>query len=122
MKKLVSALMAVAMLLLFSSCSLIGSRDVKVDYGDSKIYTLEERKDAAQAVFKDFNSWQVKCRLFSVEYAGDEVEPGCLTYYISFHTPMFNTGGFNSNEDYSEWKMILKNINGEWKVVNQGYA
>ena len=122
MKKYISVLMAVVLLLTLTSCSIFKSREVKVDYGDSKIYTLEERKAAAKAVFKDFNSWQVKCRLISVEYAGDEVEKGCLTYYISFHTPRFNTGGFNSNADYSEWKMILKKINGEWKVVNQGYA
>lgn len=137
MKRLVSVLFILCLLVSLCAC---GSAEYEVDYGQSSLYTKEDMNNALMVVEKRFNKWSPKCKLLSVEYAGDEssgadnleycnslsdgaVYAECIVFTSSFHTPKGNPSSFEPDETYTGWLWYLaREAGGEWVVVTSGYA
>lgn len=112
------------------------------DYGSSEIYTEEERKAAAEAILKEFRTWD-GCELHSLTYASDrECTPEnvrwlnelatanrmesnftqCILFKSDFHSPKKGGGGWNDDFEYTAWQWWLARAeNGEWKLMTWGY-
>lgn len=115
-------------------CSNI--RPVVIDLGISEIYSEQEMNDAIDLIKEEFNSWH-GCKLYSISYAGDDysrkeleycntLAPDGITYAeaivfrMSFRSPIFGGGGFNSNFRY-DWSWYLaRTENGDWEVLTWG--
>ena len=64
---------------LVASIFLIAILPARIDCGDSALYTVEERNDAAKLVADKINSIE-GCKLFLVKYNGDEESQNNLDY------------------------------------------
>ena len=109
-----------------------------IDCGESVLYTKEDRQSAARLISDTVNSFE-GCKLYAVEYEGDEVSQKNLEYCNSlaadgvtysesivftsyFRSPIFNAGAWNPNDLYS-WSWYLARTNsGEWEILTYGYA
>ena len=107
-------------------------------HGESEIYTREDRQSAARLISDTVNSFE-GCKLYAVEYEGDEVSQKNLEYCNSlaadgvtysesivftsyFRSPIFNAGAWNPNDLYS-WSWYLARTNGgDWEILTYGYA
>lgn len=140
MKKAVSTLLVFFFLFSLCSCSDTDRcKDAVLEYGTSEIYSEKEIDGAFRAVMDDFNTWDAKCTMISLAYAGDDVTRKCSKYQSesddnaydefivvegSFRTPKHNAGGFDRNtviDDGWTWE-LGRNNGGEWKIITYGYC
>ncbi len=107
-----------------------------IDYGESELFSLSERKAAAMLVKEKVNGFQ-GCKLYSIRYEGDasslkEAErqnrqnPGKYTDVIVFQSffrsPITGGGAWEANQIYS-WSWIVgRTDGGAWKLISWGYA
>lgn len=120
-------------------CSCNNSiENVKINYGDSKIYSHNDIYSAIKVVEDEFSTWS-GCELHLLEYMGDdycteqidycnELGDGkkftqCIVFDSSFHSPKLGGGAWNADEEYSNWEWFLaREDNGEWNLLTWGYA
>lgn len=110
----------------------------KIDYGSSDIYSLEDRKAAADIIVNKISSFE-GCRLLAVKYDGDAVSVKNLNYckelaeeginfvdsivFTSyFRSPVFGGGAWNANEIYSWSWYLARTSDGDWELLTYGYA
>ena len=110
----------------------------KTFYGSSEIYTIEERKAAADIVKDRINSYE-GCMLFMVKYQGDSVSQNnleycnqlakdgkvythCMVFKTYFRSPVKNSGAFEPNALYSWSYYLARTSDGAWEIVTGGYA
>ncbi len=109
---------------------------VNFDYGDSELYTLHERKEAARIVKNKINSFE-GCKLYSIHYEGDEASlkelerqsryhdgtyTDVIVFQSFFRSPIMGGGAWNANTMYS-WSWILgRSGNGNWELIGWGYG
>lgn len=110
-------------------------RNAKITIGESDIYSKEEIQDAINIVLERFESFPAKLiRLwYDEEKSLEESEDWKIQYdaheaivlYSDFKTYIGNQAinqGFNSNQEYKNWKWILtKNNNESWELKTMGY-
>ena len=106
-----------------------------VDYGESAVYTEEERARAVTAVVERFREWD-GCVLHTVSYTDDALSTGYLdncrerqpeadftasiVFDLTFRSPKEGGGSWEPDCAY-EWSMILaKSDGGEWTPVDWG--
>ena len=123
---------------LVASIFLIAILPARIDCGDSALYSVEERNDAAKLVADKINSIE-GCKLFLVKYNGDDASQNNLDYcnelakdnveYVDcavftsyFWSPFFNAGSLNPNELYSWSWYLARTGNGAWEIITFGYA
>ena len=123
---------------LVASIFLIAILPARIDCGDSALYSVEERNDAAKLVADKINSIE-GCKLFLVKYNGDDASQNNLDYcnelakdnveYVDcavfasyFWSPIFNAGSLNPNELYSWSWYLARTGNGAWEIITFGYA
>ena len=119
--------------LIFAVKGIVDSRPVKVNYGDSKLYSAEDLKKASAAVITDFNDWGGRRKLYSLTYAGDEVcehelayikdlgdYDECVVFGSVFRAPIFGAGFPKSSVYTWSWYLGRKD-GGEWEIVTRGY-
>lgn len=112
--------------------------DVKYDYGQSKLYTEEELKEAAVQVKVQFAGFG-NCELHTLSYAGDEFnteenikwmneldEGNNYTQVVkiltSFHTPKEGTESLNPDTEYENYEWWLaRSEGGDWQLLTWGY-
>ncbi len=141
MKKFLCLLAVPCLLMGFTACGKKAA-DYTVDYGASSIYSREDMEEAVKALVRSFNSWEVKCTLLSVSYAGDETVTEenldycntmavdftfdkVIVFKTAFRTPESSedAGAFESDTLYTDYTWYLAKENGgEWTVVTAGYA
>ena len=135
------------LLLVFCFCGLMGCgkgsvSEVKIDYGNSEIYT-EDDMDAAIEVIKDeFSTWE-GCELHSISYSSDdecnskniawmnELAPAqgltndftqCIMFVSDFHSPKNGGGAWNADTKYSNWQWgLARSEDSEWELLTWGY-
>ena len=106
--------------------------------GSSEIYTIEERKEAADLVKDRINSYE-GCMLFLIKYQGDTVSQNnldycnqlakdgkiytdCMVFKSYFRSPIKNSGAWNPNELYTWSYYLARTSDGAWEIVTGGYA
>ena len=46
----------------------------------------------------------------------------CIMFTGSFHTPKYNAGAWNPDEEYTDWQWWLaRPEGGQWKLMTSGY-
>ena len=119
-------------------------RDIEIDYGESYIYSRQDMDEAIEVIIGEFSTW-VGCELHSIAYSSDEFcndsniawmneleeadDAGkredftqCIMFTGSFHTPKYNTGAWNPDEEYTGWEWWLaRSESGQWKLMTSGY-
>ena len=129
-----------------ASCSSDAEPDVKpevkIDYGSSELYSKEDMDAAIKVIENEFDTWK-GCELHSITYCGDEncneenvtyvnqlreannveeVLSQCIVFESSFRTLQKSDGGFESDEEYTDWQWWLGRAEGgDWKLMTWGY-
>ena len=118
---------------------------VKIVYGNSKIYSYKDITSAIIIIKDMFRKWD-GCKLNSIRYTDDDYcnteenikwmnelakgqgyEPNftqCIAFFSDFHSPSEanNKTTFNSDQEYKNWSWYLaRKDNGEWKLMTFGY-
>lgn len=123
-------------------CGKNSTSEVKIDYGNSSLYSKEDMDAAIRLIQKEFNTWD-GCELHSISYMSDdecnaeniawmnELEAAndakekfsqCIVFVSSFHSPKKGGGAWNPDEEYTDWQWWLaRSENGEWKLMTWGY-
>jgi hypothetical protein len=129
MKKLFCFLLAAIMLFSLSSCS---SRRIKIDYGESDLYTLEERETVANMIIEYFEAEDNE--LIDLKFAGDSICSSqlemfnrqedkeyeeCLVYIAHYSTPEA-IKYFNQPERTTGFSYV-KEPGGEWYLKGIGW-
>lgn len=118
---------------------------VKIDYGESKIYTMTDIDFASGLIEDKFNSWR-GCTLKNIRYAGDDFNNAkniawlnelaaakgeeknyvqcmkCLSdFYVSKDAAKYDLT-FEPDSNYKDWQWWLARAEGEdWELVSWGY-
>ena len=79
MKKLLCIVLAAIMIVSLISCSKTGS--AKIDYGESELYTMEERETIVNMIIEEIEEAESNVKLKNLEFAGDSL---CSHYLEQF--------------------------------------
>ncbi len=144
MKRIAAVLLALLCVYCLTGCGNKAVPEVKIDYGQSDLYTKEEMDEAIGVIRQRFTEEQWKdCELHSITYGTDaqcsaenlawmnELEAAndareqftrCIMFMSSFHSPKHNSGAFNADEEYTGWQWWLARADeGQWKIMTCGY-
>ena len=146
MKKMIALLLAAVCMCLSAGCGIKTAPEVKIDYGESMIYSREDIDAAIRLIEKEFRTgvWK-NCELHSLTYGGNkecneknlkwmnDLEAAndakerftqCITFTGSFHSPrQYDGGGLTEDEEYAGWSWWLaRSDGGKWKLMTWGYA
>ena len=144
MKKICAMILA-AVILIFSS--QVQAADVKVDYGNSNIFTRREMNYCIYKIQKNLNEWG--CTLKNIRYVGDEISNSdenikyvndlakghkfqrkftkCLVFETDFISPPDPHDGkitaWNYDSEYKNyvWYFGFYEVDGKWKLLSMGY-
>lgn len=113
---------------------------VKIDYGNSNLYSKEQLTELVKQIKCNFaNEGWCGCELKSIRYAGDEfntkeeinrVSSGdsgkkytsVAKFLVDFHTPKETLGAFETDFDYNDYSFWLAcDSEGSWDIVDYGY-
>lgn len=107
-----------------------------IDYGTSDIYSCQDMDEAIDLINEEFYSWD-GCKLYSINYAGDnfcqrELEycntlakegvtyDECIVFRMQFRSPIFGGGAWNANFRY-DWSWYLaRTEDGTWELLTWG--
>lgn len=115
--------------------------DVKIDYGNSSIYTEEDMNAAIEIIKETFSTFE-GCELHSLSYSSDEacnnadniawmndleeandnkeVFTQCIAFDSSFRSPKNGGGAWEANEEYIWSWWLARSDGGEWKLMTWG--
>lgn len=129
MKKLFCFLLAAIMLFSLISCS---NRRVKIDYGESELYSIEERKIVVNMIIEHFEAEDIE--LIDLEFAGDlicsgELErfikqdnkeyEGCIVFIAHYSTP--EAIKYFNQPERTDCRFYVKEPDGEWYLKDTGW-
>lgn len=141
MKKSIVVLLSIACICALVGCSAKYVSEVKIDYGESKIYSKEDMDLAIRLIVKEFNTWE-GCELHSITYCSDdecnseniawmnalqedndanEQFTQCIMFKSDFHSPKNGGGAWISDEEYTWQWWLARSDGGEWKLMTWGY-
>lgn len=142
MKRVFALLLSMVCTFALIGCGNKTISEVDIDYGTSSIYTEEDMNAAIELIKKEFNTWD-GCELHSIAYSSDdecnksniawmndleaandakETFTQCIMFQSSFHSPKEGGGGFNADEEYTNWQWWLaRSDRGQWKLMTWGY-
>ena len=130
MKKIFCIVLAVILLFSLVSCSKTGG--VQIDYGESELYTMEERETVANMIIEYFEAKDNE--LFDLKFAGDSICSSqlemfnrqedkeyeeCLVYIANYSTPEA-IKYFNQPERTTGFSYV-KEPGGEWYLKSIGW-
>ncbi|MDO4555033.1 MAG: hypothetical protein Q4B70_07820 [Lachnospiraceae bacterium] len=115
---------------------------VKVDYGDSEVYSEGDMEEAIGVILEEFRTWE-GCELHKIAYSSDDSNNSesiawlndlvegeglegdfteCIMFTSEFHSPKEDSGAWNPDEEYTgyEW-WLARTDGGEWNLVAWGY-
>ena len=141
MKKRMILLWSLMLTTLFVGCGDTTPSNVKIDYGNSSIYTKEDMNEAIETIKEEFNKWE-GCELHSLSYVSDdcnnmdniawmndlkkaknieEVFSQCIMFKSSFHSPKKGGGAWEADTEYTWSWWLARSEGGKWKLMNWGY-
>ena len=134
MNKIICMTLMLSMLFaLTGGMKLYKTADAVIDYGESELFALADRKTAVDLIIHEVGSWKGIQKLHNVRYGGDAASTeekgygGCdevMVFYSDFKTVSNSerAGGFNIDMEYTDWNWILgKDKDGQWKLLTWGY-
>lgn len=141
MKKIIAIVLCFLLILSAVGCGN-STKNVKIDYGTSAIYTEEDMNDAIDKIKEKFKSMD-GCELHSLSYSSDDVCSDeeiiawindleranddeqvftqCIMFDSSFRSPKKGGGAWEPNEEYTWSWWLARNDGGEWKLMTWGY-
>lgn len=142
MKKMIAAVLCFLLILSVVGCGSSATKNVKIDYGTSAIYTEEDMNDAIDKIKETFKSME-GCELRSLSYSSDDVCTDeenivwmndlerandneqvftqCIMFDSSFRSPKKGGGAWEPNEEYTWSWWLARSEGGEWKLMTWGY-
>ena len=108
-----------------------------VDLGESELYSLAERQEAADVIRREFAQWRGN-KLYALNYCGDqrcqndlsycntlreEGEPPyteCIVFSLVYRSPLFASGGWTENTVYQWSWYLVRTEEGSWKTLTYG--
>ncbi len=123
--------------IILSACGS-GSSDVKINYGNSEIYSQEDMDEAISLIKQEFAGWE-GCELHAIKYMTDscntadniqwmnELNPGqnytqCIRFLSDFHSPVEGGGAWEPDMEYKDWQWWLaRPEGGKWDLLTWGY-
>lgn len=143
MKRIIKLLLSLICIFGLVGCGDNSISEVKIDYGNSALYS-EEDMNAAILLIKDtFSAWE-GCELHSITYVSDdecnseniawmnelaaandlnEQFDQCIMFKSDFHSPKKNSEPWNVYEEYTGWEWWLaRSKGGPWRLMTCGYA
>ena len=140
-RKLICTLLFMCLCTL-AGCGKNNTSEVKIDYGNSKLYTKDDMKEAIGLIKKEFETWE-GCELHSIAYVSDdenndeniewmnELETAndnkehftqCIVFRSEFHSPKKQSGSWEPDQEYTGWGWWLaRSEGGAWKLMTWGY-
>ncbi|MBQ4451853.1 MAG: hypothetical protein II912_05730 [Clostridia bacterium] len=109
------------------------AEDTVIDYGESGIFSLEDRHEAVSLILARTGSWRSLEHLHTVRYGGDAAsleEKGfhgfneVMVFFSDFKTVRNSPAaeGFNADSEYTNWGWYLgRTEDGSWKLIDMGY-
>lgn len=137
MRKMISMTLVFVCVLLLAGCGT--TVNVKIDIGESRIFTADDRNAAAQVILQRVDASEAIKKLYRITYAGDEESEAETAYYSNYESCAHDeiivfkivfraadgarAGGFNPGELYTDFSYMLgRNDGGAWEFVTAGYA
>ena len=118
--------------LLISACGKVS--DVKVDIGESSLYSRQEIEQAVNLVIRQFKKGFEECRLLNIRYdeeeslrwADDWAEQynakEAIVLYSDFLVIGDRNPSLNGNSKYENWAWVLVRNGGSWELKTWGYG
>lgn len=140
MKKVLS--IVVILCLVFSICGCSNTKNAKIDYGKSDIFSKEDMDSAIKVIIKEFNEMK-GCKLYSLKYMGDDFckeninyanevanelrkekkFTECIVFTSTFRSPLLGGDAWIANEVYEGWEWYLaRTENGSWELLTYGWG
>ena len=139
MKKTMRIVFSCMLILSLFGCNS-STKNVKIDYGTSAIYTEEDMDTAIDQIKETFKSLE-GCELHSLSYSSDDVcldqeniawmndlehadkqvFTQCIMFNSSFRSPKKGGGAWEANEEYTWSWWLARSEGGEWKLMTYGY-
>jgi len=142
MKKTILFLWAVFCFCGLTGCGVRPVSEAAIDYGNSVLYSEEDRRAAVSLIEAEFCTWE-GCELHSIAYSSDDecnprnmawmnelaaadgstgIMTQCIMFRSSFHSPKGGGGAWNADQEYTDWQWWLaRTENGPWKLMTWGY-
>ena len=130
MKKILCIVLAV--ILLFSLVSCSNTRGVQIDYGESDLYTLEERKMVANMIIENYEEKSIGYKLKKIEFSGDSLcsrllesyikqdeYEGCIIFKLTERVPMYDIF-YSDGKIRDYYQIYVKKPDGEWYYKDGG--
>ena len=130
MKRLFCFLFATIMLFSLVSCSKTGG--VQIDYGESDLYTLEERKMVANMIIENYEEKSIGYKLKKIEFSGDSLcsrllesyikqdeYEGCIIFKLTERVPMYDIF-YSDGKIRDYYQIYVKKPDGEWYYKDGG--
>ena len=130
MKKTFFIVLAVIVLFSLSSCSNTGG--VKIDYGESDLYSLEERKMVANMIVENYEEKSIGYKLKKIEFAGDprcsrwlesyikqDEYEGCIIFKLTESVPIYDIF-YSDGKIRDYYQIYVKEPDGEWYYKDGG--
>lgn len=138
-----------ALLLIFSVVTVhaapVNLEEVKINYGNSKIFSRQDIDDAVQIIADQFGKWE-GCKLHNIRYYGDDVNnqenldwlnnlskarnlnkkfTQCIAFVSDFYVSKdaADKTTFEPDSEYKDWQWWLAraNSNEDWYLLTFGY-
>ena len=143
MKKKITILVSVLLLLALTACGGEKTTGPEMDYGNSELYSKEEMDAAITAIRAEFDTWD-GCELHAIRYAGDESASQenldwmnelrkdgeeftqCIGFLTDFHTPKDGAAssalGMEADQEFQDFQWWLaRSDGGDWQLMTWGY-
>lgn len=132
MKKIFCIVLAAIMLFSLVSCSKTGS--AKIDYGESELYTMDERETIVNMIIEDIEESESNVKLKSLEFAGDskcsyyleqfkkdyDIEyEKCIVFIANMKTP--DAIKYFNHSETTFCYFYVKEPDGEWYLKDTGW-
>ena len=143
MKKAIAILLLITVLCGSAGCAENPKAEVRIDYGNSTLYSKDDMDAAIAMIQKEFDTWD-GCELHSISYVSDnacsaenvkwmnELEAAndaqetftqCILFKSDFHSPKKGGGAWNADQEYTDWQWWLaRSEGGQWKLMTWGYG
>ena len=142
MKKTIVIVFCCMLILSLFGCKSSVTKNVKIDYVTSSIYTEKDINSAIEKIKETFKSFE-GCELYSLSYSSDDictdkeniawmndlesandnkqVFTQCIMFNSSFRSPKKGGGAWQPNEEYTWSWWLARSEGGEWKLMTYGY-
>ena len=132
MKKILCIVLAAIMIVSLISCSKTGS--AKIDYGESELYTMEERETIVNMIIEEIEEGESNVKLKSLEFAGDslcshhlelfkkdyDIEyEKCIVFIANMKTP--DAIKYFNQPERTFCYFYVKEPDGEWYLKDTGW-